>query len=679
MARITINGNSFDPATALRTALKPADASQSNYILIQTKAALTREQRDQLARSGARILEYVPNDTYIAYYAPKDLVPIQRLPFVTWADVYLHGFKIAPSLTPRPTQEKVKTFGETLGAASDSFSRSLKKVDIVFHVGVSPESVRNEIANAAHVEPGTLQMGRRKVRLTVQERVLPDLAAIDEVRNIEPAPEYQLLNNVARVILGLDSTSSGTGSGSFAYEGDGQVIGIADTGLDKGSTSDVHPAFTGRVARLYSLGRPNKASDPDGHGTHVAGSALGNAQSTILNLHIRGTAPKATLVLQSVLDAGGQLGGLPADLHDLFGPPYNDDGVRVHSNSWGDTTNAGSYTSNSQELDDFVWNNRDCVICFAAGNAGTDADADGVVDPNSVNPPSTAKNCITVGASENNRPDKTITYGQRFSSSNRFPVDPINSDPMADNSEGMAAFSSRGPVANSRNKPDVVAPGTFVLSARSRVTSGKGEGLTADKLFFFESGTSMATPLVAGCAALVREYLADVQQISSPSAALVKAILINGATPMAGQYSPQEVNDPPDISQGFGRVNMPTTVGPFETGTVIVIKDENNQLDTGQRRWYSVPVKAGQSVLKVTLVWTDMPGDALQNDLDLVVLGASGEERGGNGTAPDNPDQSNNVEQVIWNDPPPGRAVIRVHASRITSTPQNYALVIRVQ
>jgi serine protease AprX len=679
MARITINGNSFDPETAVRTALKPADATQSNYVLMQTSAPMTREQRNQVAAAGGRILEYVPNDTYILFYKPKDLGPIQRIPFVTWADVYLEGFKIAPSLTARPSQDQLQAFGETHTPAIDSFSRAPKKVDIVFHVGVSPESVREKIATAAHLDPATLQMDRRKVRLTVQERFLPALAAIDEVRHIEPSPEYQLLNNVARVILGLDTTSSGTGSGSSTYQGDGQVIGIADTGLDKGSTTDVHPAFTGRVANLYALGRTNNTSDPDGHGTHVAGSALGDATSSILNLHIRGTAPNATLVLQSLLDKTGGLGGIPADLHDLFGPPYNNDNVRVHSNSWGNTTGAGTYPSNSQELDDFVWNNRDCVICFAAGNAGTDANSDGVVDPNSVNPPATAKNCISVGASENNRPDQTMTYGKRFSKSNRFPVDPINSDLMADNSEGMAAFSSRGPVANSRNKPDVVAPGTFVLSARSRITKGKGEGLTADKLFFFESGTSMATPLVAGCAGLVREYLADAQQMSTPSAALVKAILINGATPMAGQYSPPEVNDPPDISQGFGRVNMPTTVGPFDPSTVIVLKDENFQLDTGQRRWFSVPVRAGHTLLKVTLVWTDPPGDTLQNDLDLAVRVATGEERGGNGATPDNPDQTNNVEQVIWNDPPPGKAVIRVHASRITSTPQNFALVIRVQ
>ena len=102
--------------------------------------------------------------------------------------------------------------------------------------------------------------------------------------------------------------------------------------------------------------------------------------SAVLGISIRGTAPRATLVLQSLLDASGRLGGLPVDLHDLFTAPYENDGARVHSNSWGSTLGDGRYSQNSAELDDFVWNHRDCVICFAAGNEGTDLNQNGQVD-----------------------------------------------------------------------------------------------------------------------------------------------------------------------------------------------------------------------------------------------------------------------------------------------------------
>ncbi len=136
-----------------------------------------------------------------------------------------------------------------------------------------------------------------------------------------------------------------------------------------------------------------------------------------------------------------------------------------------------------------------------------------------------------MGATENLRPTIAIHY-DIFG----FPVNPLGSDLVADNPEGMAAFSGRGPTTDGRIKPDVVAPGTAVLSTRSRavVTASTDWGVSNDPAFFFDGGTSMATPLVAGCAALVRQFLVTDHAIASPSAALVKALLINGRTRSAG-------------------------------------------------------------------------------------------------------------------------------------------------
>ena len=285
-----------------------------------------------------------------------------------------------------------------------------------------------------------MQVGRRKVRLTVQEGELPKLAALDEVRHIEEVPTRQLFNNVARPILDADVVVNGT-----PYQGDGEIVAVADTGFDKGSTSNVHPAFTGRVAKLYALGRtsPAKRNDPHGHGTHVAGSVLGDGNSASMGGAIQGTAPGARLVLQSTLDSSGGLGGIPADLHDLFQPPYDNDGARVHTNSWGATTPGIAYDASAREIDDFVWNHQDLVICFAAGNDGSDGNANGVVDAGSVGSQSAAKNCITVGASESNRPEFEPSYGTYWPSD--FPSDPIESDRQANDPDGMVAFSSRGP------------------------------------------------------------------------------------------------------------------------------------------------------------------------------------------------------------------------------------------
>jgi hypothetical protein len=683
MAKITINGISIDPAAQAHalaaTNLVAANASASDYILVQTKQPMDAQQKKDLLSLGADILEYVPENTYVCHYKPSDLASIRALPFVAWANTYMRGFKLAPALLTPAGDLKAANLLTAATGSGDMLSRQPREVDIVLQNNVLADKVRDKIAAAAHLAPSALKTSAHKIRLTVQHRYLKDLAAIDEVRHIEDVVPVKLHNNIARQILAVESNPGGPSP----FQGEGQVVAVADTGFDKGSTTDVHPAFAGRVLQLYSLGRPGDASDPDGHGTHVAGSVLGDGLSTVLGFTIQGTAPKAKLVLQSVLDADGNLGGLPDDLNDLFNIPYVMNGARVHSNSWGDVHGDGSYSANSREVDEFVWNHRDCVICFAAGNDGKDKHGTGHVDPQSVGAPSTAKNCITVGATENNRPGflppaPALTYGNGWPSD--FPADPIFSDPVADNIEGMAAFSGRGPTTDRRFKPDVVAPGTAILSTLSRaVDSPSGWGQTPDPLYFYEGGTSMATPLVAGCAALVREFLVKTQQNASPSAALVKALLINGAQAITGQYAPPEVAGIPDATQGFGRVNLRATVGPFDAGTSLTMKDEATKLDTGDQEQITLTIPEGAGLLKVTLAWTDPAGESLQNDLDLTVRTADGQERHGNMPATSTDfDRVNNVEQVLWQNPAAGDAVVLVKAFRVVNQLQPYALVARV-
>jgi serine protease AprX len=387
MAKITINGISIDPLASgpmmAATKLTSVDSSASDFILIQTKEPLNQAQQTELAGLGATVLEYVPENTYICRYPPSDLSRIRALPYVAWVNVYMKGFKIAASL--RPGQTGVGTANLLTLTPADTLSKDTVTVDVVLQKHVTAESVRDKIAAAAGLTPGMLNVSRSKIRLTTQRSRLTDLAAIDEVRHIEPYFAPRLFNNVARGILKADDAQSGG-----ELEGDGQIIAVADTGFDRGLTNDVHPAFNGRVLKLYALGRPGDASDPDGHGTHVAGSVLGNGVMQD-GTAVRGTAPNAKLVFQSVLDSSGSLGGLPADLHDLFAPVYQNDGVRIHTNSWGGSA-AGAYTSNSSEVDDFVWNHRDFIVCFAAGNDGIDSQGKGVIDPGSVGSPATAKN-----------------------------------------------------------------------------------------------------------------------------------------------------------------------------------------------------------------------------------------------------------------------------------------------
>jgi subtilisin family serine protease len=319
------------------------------------------------------------------------------------------------------------------------------------------------------------------------------------------------------------------------------------------------------------------------------------------------------------------------------------------------------------------------VICFAAGNDGVDINRDGATDLRQIGSQAAAKNCITVGASENLRSDLTLKYGYRGfvtdSGQLKFGANPIRFDPMADNQDGMAAFSSRGPSPEGRIKPDVVAPGTGILSARSSEANDTGLfGISDDPAWMYDAGTSMATPLVSGCAAVIRQALqlnppeGATGSPYSPSAALVKAVLINGAVELKGQYQPSEAGPSPNYSSGWGRVHLTesvlTTTASDSAGC-----HEGAALEDGGSFAFTVPVTQAGATLKVTLVWTDPPAPKLQNDLQLTVTLGTQTRAGNPGL-----NRTNNVEQVVWTNIPQGWANVRILARSLTHSPQGYAV-----
>ena len=160
------------------------------------------------------------------------------------------------------------------------------------------------------------------------------------------------------------------------------------------------------------------------------------------------------------------LAGLPADLGPFFQQAY-DAGARVHNNSWGGG-DFGEYDSYAEFVDRFMWEHKDFLILFAAGNDGADANRNGVIDTGSVTPPGTAKNCLTVGAAESVRSQGgyQAAYGQLWPSD--YATQPLRGDKVSDNGDDVAAFSSRGPTRDGRIKPDLVAPGTNIVSVRSQ-------------------------------------------------------------------------------------------------------------------------------------------------------------------------------------------------------------------
>ncbi|KAH8425912.1 S8 family serine peptidase [Aspergillus melleus] len=648
---------------------------------------------------GVQIHEFVGDESrniYLCGYEPEDLARIRALGFVKHASVYGQDLVIQPGAQSQyPSNRKAK-----------------KSVDVMLHHDVElSDALIQQIADAANANTSAIERHQGKARLHVTQGELSKLAAIDAVRSIKEIYSARLFNNVARGIMNANNvTVNGT-----ICKGEGQTVAVADTGFDNGSTTDVHHAFEGRFIKLYPLGRKDASlsDDPDGHGTHVCGSVLGAGHSNIEG-KVEGVAPGADLIVQSLLADDGSLSGIPADLKALFRTPY-EDGARVHTNSWGSGPGPFSlqtqlpYTQDSEEIDSFVWNHQDMAVLFAAGNSGTDRDRNGGVDSRSIGAEAAAKNCITVGASENMRPHiKYRGQSSRFSYTygdfwpNDFAVGAIADDHMANDPNNLAAFSSRGPTVEGRLKPDVVAPGTAILSTRSRKlpdTRIPAEfGLSGDTRFMYLAGTSMACPLVAGSCAVLREWLTEKgyqdkkDGVVQPTGALLKALLVNGAVSIDGEHLPSGTKGSPNNHSGFGRVDLAgSMIRPDEDklagfGVGVIGDEDPSPMDLADISPPMVRLPDGRTssfTLKVTLAYSDLPGAKLQNDLNLVARMSDFERHGNQGPknyekgSPKGFDSTNNVEQIVWENIT-GIITIGIRRNRLTSSQQPFAYVWRL-
>jgi hypothetical protein len=459
--------------------------------------------------------------------------------------------------------------------------------------------------------------------------------------------------------------------------GTGITVGAADSGLDhqscyffdsnKAVTFSNDPQLnvgiwedTGHRKVVQYVGYAgNDEGENGGHGTHVVGSILGDRVDDVHD----GMAYNAKIAFYDIGVANAEYLNVPGNLATDMFPYAKRVNALLHSNSWGSASN--SMTGDARQVDQYSWDNQDFLVLVAAGNSGGDGSSQ---FPGSLGAPATAKNCVSVGATSNGDEDNDLAY-----------------------------FSSRGPAYDNRIKPDVVAPGYFISSANS-VTNPTDNHCSSVGM----AGTSMATPVTAGIAALAQQYFENGWYPSGtrkgsdgfkPMGALLKAVLINGGQRLTTSMANYQGSSFPNFDQGHGIVELDATLnfadtfkeqGLYVRGDFANMPSFSSSSDAPVTEKFTSTgtscVPDGQTKeFRATLVWHDYPSatstsKSLVNDLDIKVTGSDGNvyfPNGGSGR-----DDTNNAESVVFTPTEGVEYTVEISANTVTQGPQPYAYVV---
>lgn len=744
---IRLMAGAFDPTRSL--APVPAsiphvdpttlDVDAATYWLAQVTGDALVGARSVIDEAGAVVEGVVPDATYVIRATPVQAAAVGDSDAVRAVVLYQPGWKVPVAL------------GQYEGLLDVEGPQR-------YHVHLwdsAPDPSAARAAVGAITGARVLEASDRVLTVAATREQVPAIVAVTDVAWVELEPTVVPLNAQARWVNDTAVRDLPNVLTDQRLDGTGQTAGVADTGVnyvpDRNGTA--HVSFrdcsggtvheptgcreadyvqaqpgtgTGvlektvrtegrhrKMAAYFDLGAtgPNP-SDLSAHGTHVAGSVTGDHGTYGTWDGEDGMAPGARLVHQNIGSPGGGL-ATPSNSYRLWQQAYRprdpasvtsrpsppityaqttaayrpDEDARTHNNSYGLVVPSVSLGS-AEAADRFVWEHEDMVIVSSAGNSGP--------VPFSIGAPSLGKNVVTSAASANGR------------------------QPMA-SIDSIASFSSHGPTGDGRLGVDLATPGQTVISAK---------GGTADE-FHYLQGTSMSGPVLTGFATLVRQYFwdgygpgtgadgvtasgfaagspADVRR-HNPSAALVRAALVNGARRMEGWYSGDDGSQRemdgqyPSAGQGFGLVNLTDSLFfDDEQGRstrnawftdVWRADDAAFDIGTGKTREYAIDVAPGEP-LSVTLTYTDAPSELglgtpyRVNDLDLVVRAPDGTLYSGNNfntrTQPKAeqeatlpglaPDPNNPVERVLIPAPAAGTWTVQVIGTEVAVGPQGFAL-----
>lgn len=503
------------------------------------------------------------------------------------------------------------------------------------------------------------------------------LTTVTSIVHIENVGVIEPMNiDAARISQTQNSFSIGYKYWDAGLNGTGQIAMVWDGGFSlnncylKNDNGVIPPLSTTSNCTLpgavdmslrksigYVLGSNARPVDNTYHGTHCAGSVAGYSAGTTPGKNTwAGMAPGAKLVY-----TGYAYGSQPSVTACMLCASRM--GAYVFSWSFG-VTRPIPYDGQANSYDTYCYNNDNFTFFQSAGNKGNSGK-----NTRSVWSMAQAKNTVLVGASQNR-----LNTG--------FPA----------NISRVAYFSSIGPTSNGRIKPDIVSPGMSVNSAKANTTCDIRN----------MQGTSMACPVAAGTALVIRQYYMEgyyptgvktpENAIPNPSSALIKATMITSTIPMESYQTSYSsgtgfpLPPSPTIWSGFGRLTLNRVLRLNNENYPILYVKDRQAISEGQVQTYKFSIPSSTTSLgsfQVSIVWTDPPGGAssggaVLNNLDLSAILDSDSKKILYPNNRLNPDNLNNVEKIMITTPKLGDVMtVKVKGTQVSVTAsQNYSMVV---